>query len=240
MTQKFRHIALFSVLLIGVLGNVFATNLVHDGSKISVEKRAVGAESIKAWKAALNGGLNALRKDVNYLETLSPYSAGTLSRKFPSLHIAEEGLIRHYTGPAHDALNTALKGGNLTPELLEFKNVLNGALDKLPNYQNIVYRGLGDIESIGAEFWTVGQKIPNPAFVSSSTSANIAEQYMAFRGGNVVLKIESKTGKLIQEASLLPLDKEVLFRTGREFEVIQPATPKPGNPSILEVTLKEL
>ena len=41
----------------------------------------------------------------------------------------------------------------------------------------------------------------------------------AFRGGNVVLKIESKPGKLIQEVSLLPLDKEVLFRTGREFEV---------------------
>ena len=157
------------------------------------------------------------------------------------MHISEEGLIRYYTGPAHEALNTALKSqGNLSPELLEFKNVLNGALDKLPNYENIVYRGLGEVESIGAEFWTVGQKISSPAFTSSSKSLNIAEQYMNFRGGHVIYQIESKSGKLIEDVSLLPADQEVLFKTGREFEVLIPATPNPNNPSILVVTLKEL
>ena len=54
MKQKFKHIAILFVLLIGVLGKVFANNLVYDASKISVEKRAVGAESIHALEILSN------------------------------------------------------------------------------------------------------------------------------------------------------------------------------------------
>ncbi len=52
--------------------------------------------------------------------------------------------------------------------------------------------------------------------------------------------MESKSGKLVKDASLLPLDKEVLFASGRQFKVVAPATTKPLNPSVLEVTLNEL
>jgi hypothetical protein len=98
---------------------------------------------IKAWEDALNGGLNALKRDVNYLETLTPYSVGTLSRKFPSIGINEEGLIRHYTGPAHGPLNQALEsGGTLTDNLLEFKITLNSGLNKLPNHTQDKFIGV--------------------------------------------------------------------------------------------------
>ncbi len=60
------------------------------------------------------------------------------------------------------------------------------------------------------------------------------------KSGSVVLIIESKRGKLVKDASLLPLDKEVLFASGRQFKVVAPATPKPLNLSVLDVTLKEL
>lgn len=48
MKQKFKNLALLFVLLIGVLGNVFAGNLEHDATKLSIVKSAVGFESIKA------------------------------------------------------------------------------------------------------------------------------------------------------------------------------------------------
>lgn len=41
MIKQIRHISLLFVLLIGILVNVFARNLVQDASKISVENRIV-------------------------------------------------------------------------------------------------------------------------------------------------------------------------------------------------------
>jgi len=47
MYKLLKNIAFIFVLLAGVRSNVFASNLVHDSSKISVEKSAVGYNSIK-------------------------------------------------------------------------------------------------------------------------------------------------------------------------------------------------
>ena len=241
LSKYWMQIVFFVVLFFGAIGNNYANDLGEVGLKIEAEKGAVGYDKVKAWNDALEGGLNAMRKNTDYLETLSPYSSGTLSRKFSSMDIHEEAMIRHYTTDAHVALNNAIKSGsNLSDDLLEFKNTLNIALDKLPDNVGIVHRGLDELNSIAAEFWTVGQKIQRPAFVSSSTSESIAETFMNLRGGHVVLKIESKTGKLIKDAAVNPNELEVLFKSGKEFEVIKAATPKPGNASILEVTLKEL
>ena len=71
MLKNLRHISILFVLLMGVLGNVFASNLVHDASKICVEKSAVGCESIKAWEKLLKQGSSVsdiLRKDIKTLE----------------------------------------------------------------------------------------------------------------------------------------------------------------------------
>lgn len=91
MLTKVRHIALFFVLLIGVLGNVFASVVVHDGSKISVEKSAVGAESIKAWEAMIPDEL--LRKDASWLQKVSDYFTVKPNRldEFKSHFIIEKG-----------------------------------------------------------------------------------------------------------------------------------------------------
>ncbi len=69
MLKHIRHIALLFVLLTGVLDNVFAVDLVHDGSKISIEKRAVRYESIKAWETLVNHPI--LRKDPSILAKAS-------------------------------------------------------------------------------------------------------------------------------------------------------------------------
>ena len=235
------RIAVLLALVFGAIQPNYAHVLEGVGLEISVEKGAVDADKVKAWDDAFQGGLNAMRKNTDYLETLSPYSSGTLSRKFSSMDIHEEAMIRHYTTAAGETLNNAIRGGgNLGDDLLEFKNTLTTALDKLPDHVGTVHRGLDEANSIAAEFWTVGQKIQRPAFVSSSTSESVAQTFMNLRGGHVTLRIQSKTGKLIQDAAVNPGELEVLFKSGREFEVLQAATPKPNNPSILEVVVKEL
>jgi hypothetical protein len=71
MKHRIKHIALLFVLLMGVLSNVFAIGLVHDGSKISIEKSAVGAESIKAWEGLIN--IPTLRKNIDWLTRSSKW-----------------------------------------------------------------------------------------------------------------------------------------------------------------------
>ena len=78
MLKNLRHISILFVLLMGVLGNVFASNLVHDASKICVEKSAVGCESIKAWEALASSNLDdAYRRNIDYLDNISKHSTRT-------------------------------------------------------------------------------------------------------------------------------------------------------------------
>ncbi|MFZ1751900.1 MAG: hypothetical protein WAU01_17025, partial [Saprospiraceae bacterium] len=48
MKYRIKHVALFLFLFVGVLSNIFAVGLVHDGSKISGEKSAVECERVRA------------------------------------------------------------------------------------------------------------------------------------------------------------------------------------------------
>jgi hypothetical protein len=91
MKQKFKNIVKLFVLLIGVLGNVFAIGLVYDGSKKSIEKRAVDAESIKAWEAMIPDEL--LRKDVSWLTKVSDHFTLKPNRldEFKSHFIIDKG-----------------------------------------------------------------------------------------------------------------------------------------------------
>ena len=78
------------------------------------------------------------------------------------MDIHEEGMIRHYTTDAGETLNNAIRGGgSLSDDLLEFKNTLTTALDKLPDHSGVVHRGLDELNSTAAEFldcWTENPK----------------------------------------------------------------------------------
>lgn len=54
MIKKIKNIALIFVLLAGVLGNAFASAAVHDASKISIEKSAVGNDLVDVWGCIYN------------------------------------------------------------------------------------------------------------------------------------------------------------------------------------------
>jgi hypothetical protein len=98
--RSVRRIALFFVLLMGVLGNVFATNLVQDASKISDEKSALDVESIKAWEALFD--LPLLRTNVTKLQAVSDFAVAKnidpsiIKTELQSLSGYKEDLIKGF------------------------------------------------------------------------------------------------------------------------------------------------
>jgi hypothetical protein len=202
---------------------------------------------VDAWKAVDDSGIEHLRKNSDFLKTVSEYTDGSLTRKFEQYGISleEESTIRHYTGPSHTNLNEALDEGigELTPEFSEYKDLLKKALKKLPDYQQVVYRGLGSKKSKIAKGWVVGQEITLTSFTSTSKYVDEADNFMFNGGGDVCLVINSKTGKSIEQVSLHPSESEILLESGKEFRVDQ-VTFRPrfveSDPLIKEITLTEL
>ena len=66
----------------------------------------------------------------------------------------------------------------------------------------------------------IGKTIEKKGFTSSTYDYMAAEEMMFDDSGlNVLIKITGKNGKNIEDASLLPAEREVLFRSNTKFEV---------------------
>ena len=133
-------------------------------------------------------------------------------------------------------------------EYLEFKEALDQGLNKLPDHNGVVYRGLGDFESSLAWQWVVGETIDNASwdkkFISTTIDPIIADGFRKNYFGDVVVKIAPcKTGKHIEEVSKFNKEKynekEVLYGTGKKYRVLS-MEPREDDPSVLEVSLVEI
>jgi hypothetical protein len=84
----------------------------------------------------------------------------------------------------------------------------------------------------------VGQEVTFFKFLSSSKLEDVAEQAAISNGGDVILIVQGKTGKVVESASRYPEEAEVLFNTEKQFQVINKY--QPSGETIMQVTLKEL
>lgn len=124
---------------------------------------------------------------------------------------ADAAVLRDYTDMGYQKLNKETR--NPPPgELMAIKEkALNTALDKLPNHEGTVFRGLNR-----ARNWEVGSTIEETGFSSSTTNKGIAENNF---GGNTFISIKSKTGKEISPMSRFKGEQEVVFKSGTQFKV---------------------
>jgi hypothetical protein len=222
MLKNIRHIAFLFALLIGVLSNSFANTTVHDASKISVEKSAVGAESIKAWEALINGpyrtkiGALEMFSDPLVLASRQKIITDGIPNQFPNILVEELTAIRHYTTNAYSQLNAALRSGNPSQYFKSFEELLNNGLAKLPNYNGVkVFRGVSGDEATLAKTWNIGDEINFKDFKSTSTSTSVANDFT----GDVFYEIANPKGKAVCGISCLPGESEVLFKSGSNFKV---------------------
>jgi hypothetical protein len=130
-----------------------------------------------------------------------------------------------------EVVNKALRERKLPPEFDVFIGCLKDALDKLPNFEGVCYRGIittGNFQDFIATY-EVGSNHVWHAFTSSSPHE--AEAYK----GNVLFHITSKTGKNLQFFTADGSD-EVLFKPETCYEV----TSKQFNGNTLVLFLIEI
>ena len=148
-----------------------------------------------------------------------------IGQKIINLTVFEKTIIYKYALDYYEDLNANLRYGGLSPVQKLFVEFLNEALDKLPDYVGVVYRG-ANLNPIQIKKYQdaldAGIPVIEKGFTSSSTSNPVAEQ---FSGGTVIFYIVSYNGKSIEQlsrygASNNQNEKEVLFKSNTLFNVV--------------------
>ncbi|MGV3684467.1 MAG: ADP-ribosyltransferase [Daejeonella sp.] len=139
------------------------------------------------------------------------------------LSLYEKALIYKYSNDGYEDLNEYLrisKGENN-----DYGKLLNKCLNKLPNFEGLVYRCV-NLTAAEVQIYIDAENqnkvVTEHPFVSTSKSELTANAY----GRNVKFVIYSKTGKEIEKFAKFGLhnphnEKEVLFKSGRSFNVLE-------------------
>ena len=128
----------------------------------------------------------------------------------------EAVILREYTGHSAQQINTELRSNKPSLKALSFARILNRALNKLPSYRGKVWRDIDLPEKTLAKY-SVGEVVTEKGFVSSSRDE--FERFDSARPHRLL--IHSKNGKIIEKISVLPLEYEVLFKSGTKFKVLK-------------------
>lgn len=107
-----------------------------------------------------------------------------------------------------------------------YKAELNASLDKVKKYQGETYRVIKNYVDTAtrsegiASSYQVGKTITFNEFLSTSRRPDSAFPYLAASSVNTRIKIQGKTGRLIENRSIFGKDEaEVTYQTGRTFMV---------------------
>lgn len=128
----------------------------------------------------------------------------------------EAVILREYTGHSAQQINAELRSNKPSLKALSFARILNRALNKLPSYKGNVWRDV-DLPEKALAAYSVGEVVTEKGFVSSSRDE--FERFDSARPHRLL--IHSKNGKVIEKISVLPLEYEVLFRSGTKFKVLK-------------------
>ena len=160
-------------------------------------------------------------------EALRIVQTGRRANALPPLTATDKALLYHYSEDGYEMLNQALhaNGGQNTSV---FGKGLAAALAKLPPYAGEVLSGVylsaAQLQQYRARAQD-GQPVSWPAFLSASQRPSIAGLYLSTPPKNCLFVIQSRTGRLIEEAAKYGVDGqneyEVLFAPNTQFEVLE-------------------
>jgi hypothetical protein len=150
------------------------------------------------------------------LSSTNDSSAYSYGSKY-GLNNNEVNLIHSYTVDLFSKLNDDIRNGEAG--ITDFtKNKLNTALEKLPSYNGVAYRGI-NVKNPGefANNLKNTGRFKFDSFTSTSTDRNVVSQFSKKNSG-VIFKIKSKSGKHIRNFSTEKKENEVLFSAGSKFK----------------------
>jgi hypothetical protein len=157
----------------------------------------------------------------------------------PELDLYEKALIYKYSEDGYEVVNETLrksKGKAMT----EFGKFLTKVLDKLPDFDGLVYRSAnltkGELKRY-TDALSNNELLKEYSFVSTSKSRLIA---MVFNG-NVLFRIYSRTGKEIEKIAKFgihgsPNEKEILIKANRNFRLLEIT----NQPTYTLITMEEV
>lgn len=162
------------------------------------------------------GKYYSVPSDMTYKEWLQ-------AQKKPELLLTnnEKRSINRYVGFSAYHLNNQLRTGNImSADVKQFREYLNQALDKMPCYEGNLIRHLriSDEEKRKQfqELHQVGKMVEYSEFLSTSKTDGYSDT------SDVIVYIrDAKKGKDI--SAFNPKEKEVLYKTGSKFKVINTA-----------------
>ncbi|MYY27071.1 ADP-ribosyltransferase [Elizabethkingia anophelis] len=216
--------------LVKLLNEIFGFgDEVVDSALTSAEKRVKDNKNAQTRRLAERLGLispelKTLLKDKSFSEIYWDLSNGKIKRVFGNLlKYEEEAVLRFYTTNAgYKNFNKALRGEiKMTGFYSTQEKLMNEALEKLPVYEseNLLYRIENLTEVQVKEYYKVGEVITNRHFTSATYSEEAVEGAIELRPANLLIRIENKNGRLIENLSTLKKEKEVLFKSSTKFYV---------------------
>lgn len=136
----------------------------------------------------------------------------------PELTVYEKAIIFKYSDDGYEDLNERLRLSE-GKDISTFGKLLDECLEKLPDYQGRIYRGVNLSKKYLNRYLEAFQNntlITEPFFISTSESQLASRMF----GRSVQFQILSKTGKSIREIVKFEDEKEVLFRYNTSFEIL--------------------
>jgi len=154
---------------------------------------------------------------------------------------AETRSINTYTGGDYREINDRLRGLLSRYALEDIKEItrldnlavnINSGLTKLPSFKKTTWRGEKFYGSQKKEFEEYlakikpGGKLKQDAFLSTSADKGVASSFGSINSdterfaGRILFEIRAKRGKSIKEWSRFKNEKEVLYKSGTEFDVV--------------------
>ncbi len=192
---------------------------------------ATAEELEAAFKSLRLNGAGSLWKsfldDAFTLQKRAEVISQNLPAQFPNLTIDELTAIKVYTSDQmrngskiYQTLNTELRAGNLSDYNKGLNELLNNGLNKLPQHNSNVFRGVHGQEATIAKTWNVGDDIPFKDFKSSSINRQTAAYEFSYnKGENVVYEIIGGKGSNVCGISCIPNEMEVMLKSGQKFRV---------------------
>jgi len=201
------------------------------------EGASVVNEAEKAEVAIKNGVFDELLSNENLSNIYNLYKTGKRKLAYAELTIEQEALINHYS-----KYSAQLRAGDPS-YYAKYKTAIDGALESLnTKYSGTVYSGQNFSDEIIKNF-KKGNYFEFNDLLSSSSKLDVAKDFLKHNNGNVLLEIESYSGRQIEKASSFSKEIEVLFESEAAYQVKDVRSiPNPVKPSenILYVILEQM
>ena len=156
---------------------------------------------------------------------------------YENLTFDEFVALQSYVGSSYFDINDLLY--NEDGSELKIVKDLRSALDKIPKFTGVVYRGTGLYDESPASFrrrMKVGSDITMKGFISSTASKNIANRILFNKG--ILYTIKSKNGANLRE--IHSIEEEVLFKNNSKFKVLEFHEKEINGRPIFDIMLEEV